>query len=245
MIFSLKQVDLFYGEEKALQDISFSVERGETVSIVGASGCGKTSLLYLLGGLLSPSSGVADVNAAIKDKTGFMFQDDRLLPWKTVLHNTLLGLKMTQKNGDRVETNGDRANSLLTSFGLGSHINKYPHQLSGGQRQRAALARVMMRDPELLLLDEPTASLDELSKESLQDEIKSTITGNDVTMVLVTHNIEEAVFMGQRILIMKQGEIHAELKSDVSVMERPREQTAFFDTTREVRRLLAEVKAYA
>jgi len=227
---------LKYSNETALENISFELKKGESAAIVGASGCGKTSLLYLLADLLKPDSGIVSVDRNLLP-AGVLFQQDLLLPWKNILKNVLLGLVHSEENKLR-------AVSLLENYSICDQKNKFPFQLSGGQRQRAALARTLIRDPRLLLLDEPTASLDEITREKLQNDLKQTVQNLGLTMVFVTHNIEEAVYLGSKILIMKQKDILCAVDNPAYNLQNSRKQQLFFDTCCSVRSFLEQAKAY-
>ncbi len=189
------QVD--YGSHTAFSHFSLSVHVGETISILGKSGCGKTSLLYAIASLLPLASGTID-RSVEADHCTIMFQQDNLLPWKNVLGNVLLGLPATYR---------DEAEKLLERVGLQDQLHHFPQQLSGGMRQRVALARALVRRPQILLLDEPLAALDEQQRELLQDDIKTYVRTHQITTILVTHSIREAAYMGSRIIIMTPGGI--------------------------------------
>ncbi len=197
---SIRNAGVSYGSTTAFADFSLEVSSGEMISIIGKSGCGKTSLLYGIIGLVPLSQGSISLEGGRKSSS-IMFQQDRLLPWKTVTANVMLGM-------DRHALKD--AQALLSSFGLAEHLHKFPGALSGGERQRTALARCLIRKPRLLLLDEPLASLDEQTREHLQDEIKQYCIRHSITMLLVTHSIQEAVCMGSRIIVMTSGGISFE-----------------------------------
>ncbi len=187
---NIEKASFNYGSIEVFKDLNIKIEQKNNISIVGPSGCGKTSLLYCIKGLKHLSQGAIHLDNISQKDIGILFQEDRLLPWKTVKNNILLGLDKNlpfQKYVDMV--------------GLKGHEDKYPSQLSGGERQRVALARVLIRQPKVLLLDEPTASLDELTKESLQDSIVELSKSLGMSLILVTHHIEEAVYMGDRVIV--------------------------------------------
>jgi len=188
---SIHDARLLYGSKVAFSDFSLEVKKGEMVSIIGKSGCGKTSLLYAIASLLPLNGGTITTEG----ECAIMFQQDRLLPYKRAIDNVLLGLSKQMKG---------EAEALLALVGLKEKMTSYPKQLSGGERQRVALARSLIRKPGLLLLDEPFASLDEQTRERLQDEVKAYVKANNITLVLVTHSIAEAVFMGSRIVVMTE-----------------------------------------
>lgn len=189
---AIKNAQVVYGDHTAFSRFSLSVDAGETISILGKSGCGKTSLLYALAALVPLASGTI-IREEEAENCTIMFQQDSLLPWKDVLENVLLGLSDTYR---------EDAKLLLSRMGLQQQLHHYPHQLSGGMRQRVALARALVRKPQVLLLDEPLAALDEQQREYLQDEIKSYVRTHGITTILVTHSIREAAYMGSRIIIM-------------------------------------------
>ena len=187
----------------AIRDISFAMERGGTCAVIGPSGCGKTTMLYVLAGLRSDFEGqvlVSDTPVRPKrQETALILQDYGLLPWKTVFQNVVLGLEVRRvAKPERTA----RCEEIMNDLGLLPFKNLYPSQLSGGQRQRVAIARAMAVDPDLLLMDEPFSSLDALTRESLQDNLLEIWSERRVTVLIVTHNIEEAAFLGQKIIVL-------------------------------------------
>jgi NitT/TauT family transport system ATP-binding protein len=187
----------------ALEDINFVVEPGEFLTIVGPSGCGKSTLLKVLGGLVTPTSGEASfkrtrVNRPRREM-GFVFQSTVLLPWRTVLENALLPVEVL--NLDR-KTYTERAKDLLALVGLSDFSNRYPGELSGGMQQRAAIVRTLVPDPEVLLMDEPFGALDAMSREIMNVETMRICLETKKTVVFVTHSIPEAVFLGDRVMVM-------------------------------------------
>jgi NitT/TauT family transport system ATP-binding protein len=193
------------GETRALDNVSFRIMPGEIVSIVGQSGCGKSTLLSLLAGLLSPTSGSVTIdNLPVQKQSvaiGFMLQQDTLFEWRTILGNTLLGPEVRGHNLAAARASAER---LLERYGLGDFKQHFPHQLSGGMRQRAALARTMCMDPSILLLDEPFSALDFQTRITISDEIVQIIRREGKTAILVTHDINEAVAMADRVLVMSR-----------------------------------------
>ncbi|WP_118178962.1 ATP-binding cassette domain-containing protein [Paraburkholderia phosphatilytica] len=189
-----------YGERTVLSNFDLSIERGSFVAIVGRSGCGKSTLLRLVAGLEAPSGG--ELVKRAKDgsalDTRIMFQDSRLLPWKTVQQNVMLGLG----RGAR-----DEARAVLAEVGLLERANDWPSQLSGGQRQRVALARALVHRPQLLLLDEPLGALDALTRIEMHALIERLWREHRFTALLVTHDVHEAVALGDRILLVEDGRI--------------------------------------
>jgi ABC-type nitrate/sulfonate/bicarbonate transport system ATPase subunit len=214
-----------YGAHSAFSHFSLNAKRGEMISIVGKSGCGKTSLLYAIAGLIPLSQGSITIGGG-STNCSLMFQQDRLLPWKKVEENVMLGLGPESR---------EYAQSLLALVGLGHRKNSYPSQLSGGERQRVALARSLVRKPGLLLLDEPFASLDEQTRERLQEEIKRYVKQHGITLLLVTHSIKEAVFMGERIIVMTPQGLSYETTNPYHEYEDIRSNTDAFSLEKELR----------
>lgn len=191
----------------ALEDVSVALAPHEIVAVVGPSGCGKSTLVRVLAGLLAPSAGTVDVPRA---QVGVVFQQPTLLPWRTVLANVALPLELA--GGRRGEVTA-RALATLARVGLADFARGYPAELSGGMRMRAALARALVTTPQVLLLDEPFASLDELGRERLGEELLGLRALESFAAVLVTHSVAEAVFLGDRVLVMgpRPGRIVAEV----------------------------------
>ena len=202
-----------YPQSRPIFDnFDWHVQRGETWAILGSSGCGKTTLLYLLAGLQHPGAGQILINdqplTRPRPRTGLILQDYGLLPWATVRQNAELGLKVRNFYGaDGVHTPQDYSPERdvmpwLERLGIASYADKYPTQISGGQRQRAAIARTLALQPDLLLMDEPFASLDAVIREDLQSLTLELCDEQGITLVIVTHNIEEAAAMGRKILLL-------------------------------------------
>ena len=194
----VRSVSKSYAGREVLKTLNVEVAAGEFVAIVGRSGCGKSTLLRLIAGLEQPGNGSIDFDArGDKPEIRIMFQDSRLLPWKRVLNNVGLGLP-------RASTASIRA---LTQVGLEDRAGEWPAVLSGGQRQRVALARALVHDPELLLLDEPLGALDALTRIEMQQLIESLWKERGFTAVLVTHDVQEAIALADRVLLIEDGEI--------------------------------------
>lgn len=191
-------------EVHALDDVSLSIRPGEFISIVGPSGCGKSTLLRFLAGLDRPDAGTITVDGARIDapslKRGIVFQDHRLLPWLTVEKN--IGLALRSRPGT-AEEKAARVAELIALVGLRGFETALPHQLSGGMSQRASIARGLAPRPQLLLLDEPLGALDSLTRARLQDELLEIWRREQSTVVMVTHDVEEAVFLSDRIVVME------------------------------------------
>ncbi|MBM3611654.1 MAG: ABC transporter ATP-binding protein [Alphaproteobacteria bacterium] len=187
---------------EALRDVSLEIAEGTFVSLLGPSGCGKTTVLRILDGLLAPGSGRAEVFGAPPapgPRTGFVFQSFRLIPWETVTGNVAFALaSLPLGKAERAE----RARHYIDLVGLGRFADAYPRQLSGGMRQRAALARAMACEPRLLLMDEPFASLDAQTRELMQIELMRLWSMRRTVVVFVTHSVDEALFLSDRIILM-------------------------------------------
>lgn len=187
-----------------LANISLSVQEGEFVSILGASGCGKTTLLSLISGLLVPLSGTVTLEGEIitkpSSKIGYMLQQDYLFPWKTIQENVVTGLRITNNYN---EENKRYTIQLLNQVGLQDIEHLYPRHLSGGMRQRAALVRTLTTHPKLLLLDEPFSALDYQTKLKLEELVFSLLQQFQKTSILVTHDLEEAIAMSDRIILLQ------------------------------------------
>ena len=199
-------------ELEVLRGLNLRVGQGSFTAIVGPSGCGKTTLLRIIAGLLRPGGGELSFSGTEPPRRSFMFQDPRLLPWLTVEQNLLLAFPRGRAAGL------DRALELV---GLSAWKRAYPRQLSGGMAQRAALARALCRDPQLLLLDEPFGSLDALTRIRLRTELDELWKALRITVILVTHDIEEAVYLGDRVLLMRDGVMGGEVPIE---LPRPRDR---------------------
>ncbi len=214
---NLYHVQKSFGEKVVLQDISLEIEAGQFVVIVGKSGSGKSTLLRLASGLEKPTSGDITFNdIPIKNspaKATMMYQDSRLLPWKSVLNNVGLGLRGNWQA---------EAEKTLEHVGLLPFKDEWPSKLSGGQQQRVALARALMHNPSLLLLDEPLSALDALTRMEMQNLIEKLWLDQKFTALLVTHDVREAIKLGDRIILIEDGEITLDIENEAS---RPRSFT--------------------
>jgi NitT/TauT family transport system ATP-binding protein len=205
----LCSVDLRYfsrqGEVQAIQDVSLAVEAGEFVAVVGPSGCGKSTLLSLISGIISPTSGSIQLDGSPvrgpSRKIGYMLQQDYLFEWRSIIGNVLLAAEIQKRDLGLARK---RAQDLLTRYGLGKFIDSLPRELSGGMRQRAALARTLVTEPDVILLDEPFAALDSQTRIALADEVVAELRRENKTVVLVTHDIGEAITMAERVIVMSR-----------------------------------------
>jgi NitT/TauT family transport system ATP-binding protein len=205
----LRDVGLRYfsreGETEALKGISLSIAPGEFVAIIGPSGCGKSTLLSLISGIVAPTEGAVSIDGkpvtGPTRKAGYMLQQDYLFEWRTILENTLLGAEI---QGLPLAKARERATQLLTRYGLGQFLNHLPRQLSGGMRQRAALARTLCTNPDIVLLDEPFSALDSQTRLALADEIGEILRREAKTVILVTHDIGEAISMSERVIVLSR-----------------------------------------
>jgi len=226
----------------ALNDNTFEVRRGEFVTLVGPSGCGKTTLLYILAGFERPTSGeVLLENQPIEGPgadRGVVFQEYALFPWLTLRQNVAYG---PRERGVPPAEARAQVDLILEKVGLVGAENRYPHELSGGMRQRAALARVLVNDPKILLMDEPFAAVDAQTRTTLQRELARLWEETGKTVFFVTHSVEEAVLLGDRVMAMTPRP--GRLKADVAVdLARPRDPTspAFNDYRRAIEGILAD-----
>jgi NitT/TauT family transport system ATP-binding protein len=205
----LRDVALRYfgrdGETEALRGISLAVAAGEFVAIIGQSGCGKSTLLSLISGILRPTGGAVLIDGAPvagpSRKVGYMLQQDYLFEWRTILENAVLGAEIRGLDMGKARA---RATQLLTRYGLGQFLDRRPRELSGGMRQRVALARTLVTEPDIVLLDEPFSALDSQTRLALADEVTEILRRERKTAILVTHDIGEAVSMAERVVVMSR-----------------------------------------
>ena len=192
---SVSKVTKNFDEVHALKEVNLDIATGEFVTVVGPSGCGKSTLLRIIAGLISTQGSVEK-----PDKGAFVFQDAALLPWRTVQKNA--ELLMVLEDGFSKHERVSRVSSALHQVGLSGFEKSYPHQLSGGMKMRLSLARALVLRPNYLLLDEPLSAVDELTRELLQEEIHALWKEEKFTAILVTHNVAEAVFLSNRVVVM-------------------------------------------
>jgi NitT/TauT family transport system ATP-binding protein len=238
----------------AVERASLAVADGEFVSIVGPTGCGKTTLLNAAAGLIAPSAGEIDVKSAplkgLNRASGYLFQAEALFPWKTALENVAIGLDIagTQRHAAR-----ERAQAWLARVGLASFADRYPHMLSGGQRKRVGLAQVLIRDPKILLMDEPFGPLDAQTRQIMGNLLLDLWSADRKAVLFVTHDLEEAIALSDRVVIMSAGPA-AHIMGEWRVpLARPRDiaevklDRAFHDLHREIWHKLRDevLKGYA
>lgn len=217
---------------KALDNINLEIEEGSFVSIIGGSGCGKSTMLRIIGGLDTDYEGEVLVDGKAvygpSREKGFIFQDHRLLPWLTVKDNIRFSLPKEQKNNDAL------IKENLEIVGLSEFENAYPRQLSGGMAQRVAIARALANKPRILLLDEPFGALDAITKINLQEEMLKIWKKEKITMIIVTHDIDEAIYLGSKVVVMtpRPGQIKRIQKVDLGT---PRRRTgSLFTQARDI-----------
>ena len=238
---ALDQVHLSFADNvrtlPVLEDVSLQVGAGASCAVIGPSGCGKTSLLFLLAGLLEPTAG--RVRVADRSRTGVILQHYGLLPWKSVAANIGLGLRLQGADREQIRA---RVNELLVEMDLAAFADHFPGQLSGGMQQRVALARALATEPRLLLMDEPLSALDALTRERLQHTILDIWQRHRVTMVLVTHSIEEAAFLGQTVVVLtdRPARVAAVVENPGAGRADYRQSETFFHQCHQLRTLIRE-----
>jgi NitT/TauT family transport system ATP-binding protein len=194
------------GRYTAIRDTTLRVAPGEFVSVVGPTGCGKSTLLNVAAGLLQPSAGVTSVFGetlcGLNRKAGYLFQSEALMPWRTALQNVTVGLEFRDSDPAQVAV---QAEEWLRRVGLGGFGGRYPHQLSGGMRKRVALAQALILDPEIILMDEPFAALDIQTRHLMENELLALWSTNRKSVVFITHDLEEAISLSDRVVVMSAG----------------------------------------
>jgi NitT/TauT family transport system ATP-binding protein len=248
----VRDLDLVYassrGPVRALDGLTFDVDAGEFVSVLGPSGCGKSTLLKLASGLLKPTSGRMELSGRTVDgprrEVGIVFQQATLLPWKTVLDNVLVPVRAM---GGDVAAARERASQLLRTVRLEAFASHYPHELSGGMQQRVGIVRALVHDPALLLMDEPFAALDAMTREAMMLELQRIWAGTGKSVLFITHSIPEAVFLSDRVVVLspRPGRVVRMLEID---LPRPRTMETmgaarFSELCNELRREFARMEA--
>ncbi|MGM9936078.1 MAG: ABC transporter ATP-binding protein [Candidatus Ornithomonoglobus sp.] len=206
IILEIQNITRIYKDEEktveALKDVSLGVKRGEFISLIGSSGCGKTTLLRLIAGLDKPQAGKLLLDgreiSGPDPSRGYVFQQGSLFDWLTIEQNIAAGLKARHV----YKENKHKVAQYIDMIGLNGFEKAFPHQISGGMAQRVAIARALINDPEILLLDEPMGALDSFTRADIQDKLLELKRANDATMILVTHDIDEAIYLSDRIVVM-------------------------------------------
>jgi NitT/TauT family transport system ATP-binding protein len=218
------------GDFVAVDKLSFEIGKGEIVAVLGKTGCGKSTMFNIVAGLIEPTSGQARVIGHdpfrdfdfFRGKVGIVFQGDRLMPWRSALDNVRLGLQILDREPKQAE---QTARAWLTRLGLSGHENDYPHALSGGMRQRVSIARAFAVDPEILLCDEPFSSLDEMTARDLRAEFVRLVRQNQKTAIFITHQLNEAMEIGDRVLVFQRpARIAYEVRLDAGLGEQVRQK---------------------
>jgi NitT/TauT family transport system ATP-binding protein len=243
-----------HGTVAALEDVSFEIPARSFMTIVGPSGCGKTTLLKVLSGVLAPTSGNVKFDGQVVGRqnvvgqVGYVFQRPLLLPWRTALENVMLTLEVARKQMSKAERLAE-AHRWLEITGLKGFENRYPNELSGGMQQRVSISRALAFRPQLLLMDEPFAALDEITRETLQEELLQLWTKVDTTVVFITHSIPEAVLLSERIVVMsaRPGKVVEQIEVPFARprSEDTRELPAFQRLAAHIRHLLRGDNAHA
>lgn len=227
-------------ETLALNKINITIGTGDIYTFIGPSGCGKSTLLYVLSGILKGYEGKVQIDGESinpkKQRVGLILQNYGLLPWKNVYQNTMLGIKI--KNGQQVLD--DYAKYILQRLGIESLLDRYPRELSGGQQQRVAIARAFILRPDLLLMDEPFSALDAINREELQELFLKIWQENQVTTVFITHSVDEALYLGSKIVIFSPapGTILQVLDNPCFRMDNLRARDEYYQMNRKVREIL-------
>ncbi len=217
----------------AIKDMEFTIQDGEFVCFVGPSGCGKTTMLRILAGIEEPTSGeISWSGTQDTKKIGFVFQSHWLLPWRTVYRNIAFGLEIQKKDEKEIS---ERVTNLIELMNLKGFEGTYPKELSGGMQKRVAIARALAIDPDIMLMDEPFVSLDAQTRNALQKELLKVWEETDNTIIFITHNIDEAVYLADRILILSQRPTRVKEEVHISI-PRPRDRTdnAFIGMRKEI-----------
>jgi sulfonate transport system ATP-binding protein len=218
-VLRVRDLAVGYGQEPVVEGINLEVAAGKFVSLVGPSGSGKTSILRAVNGLLAPLSGHVELNGS-SNSLGFLFQDDALLPWRSARENVALGLRIRKVAKDAALSEAD---AWLGRLGLEGFGGRFPHELSGGQRKRVAIAQILALKPRLLLMDEPFASLDAIVRMRITQELLNWVEREHLSVLLVTHDLEEALTVSDTVYLLSQGPRARVLNSYSVTIPRPRD----------------------
>ena len=233
---------------RAIEDVSFAIAKGEFVAVVGPSGCGKSSLMKLISGLHPPAGGRLSIEGKQVSgplrSVGMAFQNSNLLPWRTAIDNVLLPLEIVEPHRSRIRGERakyrERARALLESVGLGGFTEKHPWELSGGMQQRTSICRALVHEPEILMLDEPFGALDAFTREELWCMLRDIQAERKVTVMLVTHDLREAVFLADTVYVMSNRPGRIALRKEVGIA-RPRDLDVTY--TQEFQDIVHELRA--
>ena len=235
---TIDDLSIQYGDATVLDSVSCDIPAGQWISIVGPSGCGKSTLLRCVAGLTNPTTGMVQLGG---QQPAFVFQDPTLLPWRSAADNIQLPLELEEQS---TENRSDRILQVAQLVGLdATDINKYPRELSGGMRMRVSIARALVMKPNALLLDEPFAALDEILRQQLNQELLHIWQTQQMTVLFVTHNVTEAVYLSQRVLVLNaNGTVGGDVAIDLPIDRVPaiRNTPPFLEKTAAVTRILQE-----
>ena len=230
---SIEGISRSYGKRPVFRDVWFGVDRGEFVALIGHSGCGKTTILNILAGLEAPESGTIvmdghEVSGPALDRA-VIFQSHALLPWLTALGNVAFAVRSRHRDWSRAKVE-DHAGQVLSLVGLSDAAHRKPAELSGGMKQRVGIARALAIEPQLLLMDEPFSALDALTRGTLQDEVLRLVSDAGQTAFMITHDVDEAILLADRILLMTNGPDARVAEVVVNTLPRPRVRTEIHHT---------------
>ena len=227
MLLTVEKVGKTYGDVEAMRDVSLEVDEGEFVSIVGPSGCGKSTLMEIVGGLIAPTAGTVTIGGNVVSGTdpsvGIVFQQESAFPWRTVAENVGFGLEMSG-----VADRSQRVSDMIELVGLAGFEDRYPSELSGGMRQRVAIARTLVMEPRIILMDEPFGALDEQTRLILGEELLRIREATGATVLFITHSFDEALLLSDRIVVMtaRPGRVKKIVENP---LPRPRDSTIVSD----------------
>ncbi len=237
----LKEVSFSYGKQLVLNNIRLSLNKGTSYALIGKSGVGKSTLLNIIAGFINPTQGSVVVDGqelnGPRRSTAFLFQELGLFPWQTVVQSIAMPLDLKDKKSRSVNTQ-EEVRVILNEMELNDNKEKYPHELSGGERQRVALARTLIGKPDFILMDEPTSSLDSMTKESIQQLILKYQQKLKATLLFITHDIEEAVLLGEKILILNTDGTLSQLDNPFYATKNAKEQLGFYEKCIQIRKLM-------